>query len=229
MAKMSYGAKTPRKQGAQIVIRGKTAPVQNHRLQRASPQCCSSTCTPPFTMVSTSRRPCSSMRKTRNSLFQSGHGTVALRRLASRSSRQTAFSHQRQDRLRPFLRHRTLRVSGTSRVGIARTIATSPLSTRTQRSRRTQSHGSSTQGSSRPSPSGGKSRKDGPTQSRARLPFSSGRGKMEQPRYVSSSTSGERQRRRRIARACCLAAPFRPHQQHPRFDGLRQRVCVSDA
>ena len=41
--------------------------------------------------------------------------------------------------------------------------------------------------------SGSRSRKDGPTQSRARLPYSSRRGKMEQPRYVSSSTSGARE------------------------------------
>ena len=70
---------------------------------RASHQSYSSTCAPPFTMVSTSRwttarsgrcgsitsfgRPCSSVRKTQTSLFQSGCGTVALRGLASRSSR----------------------------------------------------------------------------------------------------------------------------------------------
>ena len=68
---------------------------------------------------------------TRTSLFQSGYGTVAPRGLAKYRGKQHFHTN----------------------VGIARTIATTPLSTRTpQRSRRTKSHGSSTKDSSRPSP-----------------------------------------------------------------------------
>ena len=153
-----------------------------------------------------SGRPCSSIRKTRTSLFQDGHGTVALQGLASGSSANGMFPP----------------TSGPSSATLAaQDFCASPgpqgpLCTQTpQTSRRTKSHGSSAKGSSRPSPSR--------SQSRARWPCSSRRGKMGQPRCVSSSTSGAREATAASnCRACCLAAPVRPHQQHPRFDGLRR-------
>ena len=153
------------------------------------------------------------MRKTRTSLFRSGYGTVALRELASRSSRQTAFSHQRQDRLRP----QGLELRGPPQLrlflhGLLKDRGGRNHADRAQRihrdvHREEAGHGKMAQGS----------REQG-----GLAPHDAGRWDDQGTSHHRPQAPG-RQRRRRIARACCLAAPLRPHQQRPLFDGLRQR------
>ena len=147
----------------------------------SQPELLSGTCAPPFAMVSTSRR---------SATRSDGFGSLAS---FGRPCSARAHAQDPDVVVSEWLRYGCLTgigesvieangifpptsgpSSATSRVGAARTTATTPLSTRApQRSRRTKSRGSSTKDSSRRSPRGSRSRKDGPRQSRARWPCSS--------------------------------------------------------